>query len=871
MKRNKSHHGGNVRALALRAGVEPSTIVDFSANINPLDPPVWLKPLLANSLDLLSNYPDSNCEDLCQTIAERFSLATKNIIVGNGSSEILYIIPGLKKFNRAIINSPTYGDYERACKQHDLETCKISPSVDLSIDLSQIEKNLNANDLVFITNPNNPTSLTVDSASVVELVRKHGSTVFVIDEAFIEFTDVPSVLDSYANEAIPENLIVLRSLTKFYAIPGLRLGFAVAGNSTAIRIREKIGPWSVNALAQKIGMMYLTDKIYRKKTKELVTKNRRWLFEKLSEIPELLVYPGKANFLLIRIADTALMKVSASSLAETLLLKDHMAIRDCSNFNGLDEHFFRVAVKTHGQNQKLYQAICREFGFPSKVRLNKKKPALMFQGCSSDSGKSFLSTALCRILVQEGIKTAPFKAQNMSLNSFVPHNGEEMGRAQVVQAKACRLEPDIRMNPILLKPNSDTGCQIIVNGKPIGNQEAKEYSSFKRGLFKKVTDAYDSLTAEHEVIILEGAGSPAEINLRKNDIVNMRMALYADAGVLLCGDIDRGGVFASLTGTLELMEERERNLIRGFILNKFRGDASLLKPAIDFMSNTTGKETLGVIPWIHESRIPEEDSVTLKNIGFGSSPDKQKNAELRIAVIDLGHISNFTDLDPLRIEPDVSLSLIKKPEELFSNDPSKRFDALILPGSKNVHADLEQLKRRGTAQAIIKIAKEGTSVIGICAGYQMLGKTIKDPHSIESKRKEFAGLGLLNISTIMHKEKELTRTRAVHLPSGLRIGGYEIHHGRSEVHNEKPFIKTTTGNVIGVSTANDKIWGSYLHGIFDDDTFRRFFLNSLRQAKGLEALRSGSAIFDLDKAIDSIADVFRRHVDMKKIFEMLRI
>ncbi len=462
----------------------------------------------------------------------------------------------------------------------------------------------------------------------------------------------------------------------------------------------------------------------------------------------------------------------------------------------------------------------------------------MFQGTSSNAGKSVLTAALGRILLQDGYRVAPFKAQNMSLNSFVTRTGGEMGRAQVLQAQACRLEPDVRMNPILLKPNSDTGSQVIVCGKPVANMDVMEYVRYKPTAFHAVKEAYDALAAEHDVMVLEGAGSPAEVNLKHHDIVNMQMAQYTHASVLVVGDIDRGGVFASFVGTMEVLSEWERALIAGFVVNRFRGQKDLLAEALDYTVRHTGKPVLGVVPYLPNHGLPEEDSVTFKAGRFDDRLCAEESVE--IAIIDLPHISNFTDFDALRIEPDVRVTIARTPEDL--NHP----DAVILPGSKNVIGDMQYVRDSGLADKIRQAHQSGkTEVIGICGGFQMIGARIADPHKLESDGKTIQGLGFLNVTTILAPEKTLTRMTGQHLDSGHSVAGYEIHHGQSDSEDIDPVLKTDDGRWDGAKSPDGMIWGTYAHGIFDEDTFRRWFIDRLRVRRGFSAVGTVHAKYRL--------------------------
>lgn len=520
----------------------------------------------------------------------------------------------------------------------------------------------------------------------------------------------------------------------------------------------------------------------------------------------------------------------------------------------------------------------------------------MIQGTSSNAGKSLLTAALCRILLQDGVRVAPFKAQNMSLNSYVTRDGGEMGRAQVVQAQACRLEPDVRMNPILLKPNSDTGCQVIVRGKPVGNMRVGQYVDYKPEAFAAARECFDSLAAEFDAILLEGAGSPGEVNLKSHDIVNMRMADYAQAPVLIVGDIDRGGVFASFVGTMEVLEPWERRLVAGWIVNRFRGDASLLASALDYTRDRTGRPVLGVVPYLSALNLPEEDSVEFK-AGL-PEPGPVAGEVVDIAVIDLPHISNFTDFDPFRMEPDVRLRIVRSAADL------QQPDAIVLPGSKNTLADLDYLRRTGLAERIQSLACAGrTEIVGICAGFQMLGRAISDPLGIESRgdsseiahdsqlgprdsrgakwepplacgdstNAHCAGLGLLAISTVMAAEKTLLRTSARHVPSGIEVSGYEIHHGNTDGPDCEAVFTGADGRIVGLAGRDRSVWGTYLHGVFDSDSLRRWFVDRLRVHRGLTPLGSVIAHYDIEPALDRLADTVRRSVRIDEIHRLLKL
>ena len=517
----------------------------------------------------------------------------------------------------------------------------------------------------------------------------------------------------------------------------------------------------------------------------------------------------------------------------------------------------------------------------------------MVQGTCSNAGKSLLAAALCRLLARRGLRVAPFKAQNMALNSFVTSDGKEMGRAQVLQAAACGLAPDVRMNPVLLKPTSNTGSQVIVLGEPVGQMRVGEYLRYKPTAWKAVRRAYNSLAAGMDVMVLEGAGSPAEINLKAHDIVNMRMARHAGALVALVADIDRGGAFAALAGTMALLTRAERSRVGGFILNKFRGDASLLDPALSMLQRRTGKPFWGVVPMLENLRLPEEDSVSFKQgltpgLVSGLHADAPEAGLLDIVVPDLPHLSNATDLDALRDEPGVRLRIVRSAEHWGAPH------AVILAGSRNTVDDLRFLQRSGLAHCVRDFASRCQqlgrgAVVGICGGLQMLGAEIADPLGLEEGGCE-PGLGLLPLGTRLLAAKRLRRTCGWAHPclTGLErqsVCGYEIHHGQTalvsaDISPDLPDGATASVRVVmadseeqplgwGLCDAQGRarVWGSYLHGLFDVDGFRHAFLQSLRHDAGLPAAPLAS--YGLGPELDRLADAVEDALDMPAILAQL--
>ena len=512
----------------------------------------------------------------------------------------------------------------------------------------------------------------------------------------------------------------------------------------------------------------------------------------------------------------------------------------------------------------------------------KMAKAIMIQGTGSGVGKSVIVAALCRIFLQDGYRVAPFKAQNMALNSFVTTEQGEIGRAQAVQAQACRIEPSVDMNPVLLKPTSHVGSQVIVLGKAIGNMSAMRYARYKPKLLSVVRKSFDRLMCEYDLVIIEGAGSPAEINLKSHDIVNMKMAEYADCPVVLVGDIDKGGVFAWLWGTLDLLPKGEKKRIKALLINKFRGDRRLLDSGIQYLEKKTGKKVLGVIPYFTDIKIPEEDSASLemktRDVRHTALADAR---QIEIAVIKLPHISNFTDFDALSNEKDVRLSYVDNKEQL------KGTDIIIIPGTKNTIADLLWLKRSGLAKQILSaicypppLAKQALSatLIGICGGFQMLGKEVLDPWGIESSRKKRSnGLGVLNMVTALEKEKTVSQVKAHEITSGIEVSGYEIHHGRTKVFDTlAPMFEIVERKgrrakvKDGALSAEGTIWGTYIHGIFDNDSFRRAFLERIAVKNNKSSSFQRGTTFNQEEEFNKLAQLVRGNIDRRLLYSMIR-
>jgi adenosylcobyric acid synthase len=499
----------------------------------------------------------------------------------------------------------------------------------------------------------------------------------------------------------------------------------------------------------------------------------------------------------------------------------------------------------------------------------KMSNALMILGTGSDVGKSIVATAFCRIFKNRGYKVTPFKAQNMSNNSYVTVEGGEIGRAQVVQAEAAGALPSVHMNPILLKPSSEIGSQIVLHGKVFRNTVAVEYHDLKPKLRKAVMGSFQRLSQEYELIVMEGAGSCCEMNLKKNDLVNLPMAKEVDAPCILVADIDRGGVFAQIIGTYNLMTKREKDLILGFLINKFRGDPSLFEEGIKYIENKTGKPVIGLVPFYKHILIDSEDSVAVQE-------DKRErkvvgSKSINIAVLRLPAISNFTDLEILDQEKDVVVNYLFRPKELRDD-----YDCLILPGTKNVMEDMTWLARTGWKKTIRSFSKKGKGVIGLCGGYQILGRLIKDPLKVESDRNKVKGLDLLPVMTTLEEEKIVRKMTGSCRMTGKKVSGYEIHMGQTRILDStgETFLQLREqgGKELledGCFVNEGQIFGTYLHGIFDTAQFRGDFLNRFRKKKGLRSRKPKQGRLGRFHQYDLLADYFEKYCDIGGILRAI--
>ena len=962
-------HGGDLLRMAATAGRDPASLLDFSVNVRPEGPPEFIRAALFRAMTALAAYPSPHAEEAMLAAARHHGMDASRFVFGSGSNELIHALARVLR-KRGVpsvrVVEPAFSEYAIACRLAGLEAIPVwggiieknqsVPKADTEKDDAVPTRDLlgaltdaPAGSAVFLANPGNPSGLFRTPDECLRLMSSRSDLLWIIDEAFVEYAGTEA--EASVLQRLPKNGIALRSLTKFHAVPGVRLGYLAADAELAQAIRDELPAWSVNAFALAAAQAVFADTSdFAAQTRAENAERRADLAAALSSLPGIEVYPSAANYVLFR------WPGAPRNLLGILLKCFGIAVRDCSNYHGLkDGSWFRAAVRFPEDHRRLAEALSaiREtthgissspllappaspkpnnvygnttpavpehnticgfspsplpetsaspessnkdsinikvlgrggmgawgkggdspssegFLLPSPSisrRPPRHTPALMLQGTSSNAGKSILAAAYCRIFRQDGYSVAPFKAQNMSLNSGVTAAGDEMGRAQIVQAQAALVDPDARMNPILLKPHSDTGSQVVVLGQPIGHMGVLDYFKKKKELWKTVTEAYDSLAADHDVMVLEGAGSPGEINLKAHDVVNMRMAEHARASVLLVGDIDRGGVYASFLGTWMTFTDAERRLLTGYIVNRFRGDASLLGPAHEYMLDRTGTPVLGTIPYIRDLNIPEED---MASFSWGHTDCGEKKAgTLDIAVVMLRHVSNYTDFAPLTAEPDVRLRPVRRAEEW--GDP----DVVMLPGSKSVVPDLDDLRRSGLADNILSHAERGKWIFGICGGLQILGRAILDPHGIESAAPEVPGLGLMDLRSTFAADKTLVRVARAETPLDVPSGGYEIHHGLTD-HGPSALPLFLRADRAYPSEAericgyvSGRRWATYLHGVFDDDAFRRAWLDHVRADIGLAPQGRRLATYDLEKALDRLADIVREHSDMETIYQSM--
>lgn len=858
-------HGGDYRtvAAALEIGRIPKPRFDFSVNLNPLGPPPGVRSLLWREMHSIETYPDAAARRAEANLAQAHGLPPEAVVVENGSTEIFGLMLRALAPRRVGWIDPCYAGYAEACRALDVEGVSIAqtgPSDDFRIRVEDLA--VDDVDLVFLGSPNNPTGTVIDPNAIVNAAVRHPRCWFVVDESFMDF--LPDAADrTLIRGETPENLVVIKSLTKFFAIPGLRLGMACGAPGVMARVRACRLPWSVNALAQAAGEVLYKDREYIERSRRVTAELGNEFARELSALSGWKVFPVRVNFLLVRLpTDWPVSRLQRE------LLQAGILIRSCANFPGLGEGYCRLAVRPRDEMDAFMEAARAlsakgSAGATSPLR-RPRTPAIMVVGTMSNAGKSVVAAGFCRLFARRGHAVAPFKAQNMALNSFVTQEGGEMGRAQVVQARAACVPPHTDMNPVLLKPLGEKGSQVIVDGHAIGNFSARDYYAMKSRMRAAAHAAYDRLAEQYELIVMEGAGSPAEINLQAEDFVNMDMADYAGAATVLVADIDRGGVFASILGTILLLQPRHRALLKGIIINKFRGDVSLLDSGIRDIEAMTGVPVLGVLPYLRDLRIEAEDSLHLE--GRPAKSDGQPEA-LHVAVIRLPRISNFTDFLVLERTRGVRVSYPCKPDDM------QAADLIVIPGTKNTRADLRYLRETGWDRALQEARRKGTPLFGICGGFQMLGRTVSDPHGVEGVPGEERGLEFLSVATTLEPEKELAQVEGVtgasvpFASAGTRFEGYEIHAGRTS-SEEAGALEITrrrgapVSESAGAVSSDGLVFGCYVHGFLDAAEIRTQLLEWLCRRKGIPVPIGAFELTGSVDEFDRLADAIEEHVDL---------
>ncbi|MHA7963161.1 cobyric acid synthase [Paenibacillus sp. CAU 1782] len=927
-------HGGDLTTAREEFGLEPNAFVDFSSNMNPLGPPTAVSEVLLDYAKRISAYPDPAVRELVRKLALHHDIPEEALMVGNGAAELIDLAVRVLRPEKAAIAVPCFQEYGDALSKIGCELYEmpLQRSNGFRLTEDEVRKAISESgaSLYVLGSPNNPTGALVEPR-LIKMLLNSGASVLV-DEAFMDFVPDEQSWSVFRHVVSHERLIVTRSMTKFYSIPGIRLGYAAASSSLIQAMRSLQVPWSVNSLAQEIGITMLSEKDFAAKTLEWLPSERGWLAEQLQG-RGFDVCDSSANYLLLHLPPDS--GFDAERLQRELG-RLGVLIRNASRFSGLDSGSIRVAVKLRADNLRLLEALdaclliketsplsdnnlasgsklltgnkrlvehennllhsnnstTDASSLPSDVKSAAKPQlgaTLMVQGTASDVGKSIVTTALCRIFTQDGYVTKPFKSQNMSLNAYVTLDGKEIGVAQGMQADACGIAATTDMNPILLKPSGEMASQVVVHGKPLGNLKAKAYREQYLPIAGAIVrESLHRLRQSSHIVVMEGAGSPAEINLKDRDIVNMNMAAWGDAPVILVSDIDRGGVFASIIGTLELLEPEERDRVCGFIINKFRGEIALLKPGLDWLEEKTGKPVLGVLPYLPQLGLEAEDSLSLNEAkrGKGALPGSSRQ-RLDVAVIALPTLSNFSDFDPLDAEEDVFVRYVESVEEW--GEP----DAVLLPGCKNTFEALRWLRTQGLEEPLIRYMESGGSVVGICGGYEMLGVKLIDRLGVEDETSVMRGLDVFPFETVFASEKKTVRVegRAVFGGNGesYPISGYEIHMGELTMLNDaallhKPFriretlvkesdTEAATGFSLfkeeGLSSADGKVWGTFIHGIFHNDDFRRNWLNGLRRLRNWPELPSALQFRSKrEEAFDRLAEHARNHLNLTLIYEI---
>ncbi|MBR0032327.1 MAG: cobyric acid synthase [Treponema sp.] len=871
------NHGGN----HTKDGINDCRTIDFSASISPLGMhPAAKESLCASALkaESLVLYPEPSSEGLRTLLGEFWSFPCGQIVCGAGGADLIHQIPlAADKTKSAVILEPSFSEYESALLAAGFSERQILHAKSSAF----VSENFS---VIFACSPSNPLGevLSFEEIAGIERECEKNNAVFVLDACFSQFSEESlEILEKIiARRAEFKRLVVLNAFTKFYGMAGLRLGYALCfGGEFCSKLGKSMRPWAVSSVAESCAKSVLKKELserarggyssWEKKMRAFVQEEKNRFYEFFDK-NKITYKKGAANYFL---CDSAFIPAAEIEKIDECKVKlGDLVLRSCSDFFGLGGSWLRISVKSHEENDRL---LCEFNKFVTKDNFScsenkhcyqKKASVIMIQGTMSNAGKSLLVAALCRIFRNDGYSVAPFKSQNMALNSGVTASGLEMGRAQILQAEASGIEPDVRMNPILLKPSSSCGSQLIVGGEVQGFMSAKDYFSYRKELIPKIMESFRSLSSEHDIIVVEGAGSPAEINLKENDIVNMGLASLLDAPVILCGDIDRGGVFASLYGTYALLSEAERRRIKGFVINKFRGEPKLLAGGLTQIESLTGIPVLGVVPFIENLLLEDEDSLSEKFL----AKKNLSESKINVFIVKLPYISNFTDFDVFFSLDFVSVRFFESESEFSRlSEELGEADVLILPGTKNTIFAMDFL-RRTKIDGIIKSFAREKPVIGICGGFQLLGESLCDSEGCEGglKKETVLALRLLPVRTFFTDEK--IRRRVLETISGAdgffsflcgkKISGYEIHQGRTIF---------SSGGAIGSCVCSGTVLGTYAHGFFDSPGILRGILKKLCERKKISLPEFDDFSSVREREFSRLEKTVRESVDMEKIYSIM--
>ncbi len=832
-------HGGDWAGYAAQYGGMP---LDFSANVSPLGLPQGVRQAVARALDGADRYPDPLCRALRKKLSGTLGVPPQSILCGNGAADLIFRLALAEKPKRALVTAPTFAEYEQALAVAGCTADRffLREEAGFAVTEALLERIEPGLDILFLCEPNNPTGRTTPRALLLRILERCAAcgTRLVVDECFNEF------LENLPRTRCWESWRGMKTCCSCGRSPS---GMRWRACGWATRFARTARCWSACAppggrgpfpLGAGGGRGRAGGNGLQRGAARLVAAERPRLSAGLAALG-CRVLPGEANYLLFY--------HSGEQLVQRLRARG-VLLRGCAVSGPGARVVPRGGAHPFGK-QRLFAG-----AWGGVVN------GALHYGAGHDVGRGQKPAGHGAVPHFSAGRPAvtPCKSQNMALNSYITRDGLEMGRAQVAQAEAAGREPDVRMNPVLLKPSSDTGSQLIVNGEVRGQYRAAEYFKMKKSLVPEILRAYESLAAENDVIVIEGAGSPAEINLRDGDIVNMGLAELVKAPVLLVGDIDRGGVFAQLYGTVALLQPEERARVVGTVINKFRGDVELLRPGLAMLEEKTGVPVLGVVPYTRAD-IDDEDSLA------PCLAQTQQRRPLDIAVVRLPRISNFTDFSPLESHPALGVRYVERAGQL--GEP----DLVVLPGTKNTMGDLAWMRQNGLEAAVKKLAAAGTPVLGVCGGYQMLGTALDDPDGVEQGGR-MDGMGLLPCATRFTGQKVRTRVQACAAAgpfAGAQLDGYEIHMGRTERGGTPPFCLLADGTPEGAAAGN--VFGTYLHGLFDTGELTEKLAAWLLACKGLSAadVRAESHAAYKERQYDLLADAVRAAVDIAAVYRAM--